>query len=409
MIRLSHPTGILKGSVHLPSSKSISNRLLVLKRILMPDLRLRNLSKANDTELLKQILQNLDKLTVVNAQDAGTAFRFLTAVLAITKGGHVLMGEKRMNERPIKELVDALNKLGADLEYMEKEGFPPLKIKGQKISDHGILDLTTVRSSQFISALLLIAHSVKARWTIRIDPQMNSKPFVTLTVNLLNALGAETLLKANTIEIGQFEPIRNEMFIEPDWTSFYYFLGMAIQAKEVDLFFPGLSLNSVQEESMYWESLNLKGIGLEEVEMGVRLFKDGDVCLGNTEYDFTSFPDLWPTMAFSLAGSQKQFAAKGLSWLKYKESDRLKAVLEEFSKMGIIHHQMSNSVQIDARNLNTPLQHIVQTYEDHRMAMSAAILGVENQIRIETPEVVNKSFPNFWMELEKIGFNIEKV
>jgi 3-phosphoshikimate 1-carboxyvinyltransferase len=160
---------------------------------------------------------------------------------------------------------------------------------------------------------------------------------------------------------------------------------------------------------MYWESLNLKGIGLEEVEMGVRLFKDGDVCLGNTEYDFTSFPDLWPTMAFSLAGSQKQFAAKGLSWLKYKESDRLKAVLEEFSKMGIIHHQMSNSVQIDARNLNTPFQHIVQTYEDHRMAMSAAILGVENQIRIETPEVVNKSFPNFWMELEKIGFNIEKV
>ena len=409
MIKLSHGSKILEGSVLLPSSKSISNRLLVLRHVLQPDLKVRNLSVANDTKLLGNILDNLQSLDEVNAQDAGTAFRFLTAVLSVTEGERTLIGSKRMNDRPIKELVYALYSLGADITYLGAEGFPPLRIKGKQLEKQGELDFRETRSSQFISALLLIAHSIGAKWEIRINPEMNSKPFIRLTVNLLNQLGAQTFLEDDTIRVGEYHLTGQELLVESDWTSFYYFLGMALQAKHVDLEFPRLTMDGIQEEADFWKELKMKGLHIEPFNGGTRLFSKGDVTIGESHYDFSAFPDLWPMMAFSLAGRRMKFSSTGLSWLRYKESDRLEAVLNEYRKLSVSSGQDENQVAVDARKFYAPDGHVFKSYDDHRMAMSAAILGVENEIRIETPEVVNKSFPNFWAELEKIGFNIEEV
>ena len=411
MIRISHSTGIVKGEINLPSSKSISNRMLILQKLYEPDIQLDNVSNANDTQLLKKLLDGDSKDLFV--EDAGTVFRFMVAYCATTPGEWTINGIERLNERPIKELVDALRLLGADISYSKSECYGPLKIVGKELAAvNDLIDLTHVKSSQFISALLLIAPMVKGDFNIKVDVKMSSYSYILLTVSCLRRMGFSVFIKGMYISVSKKQKFDGEYFlIEPDWSSFYYWFSISHLSKECDLFFPGLRLDNMQKERKYLFEVGNNAMTYEEKESGIRISKSKQ---GKVEcpdiLHFAQRSDSAMTYGMLLpAIGCKYHKLKGLESLKYKECDREEALTEHLAKVGVQLSKIENEWELKAENYKLQPNTMFPSYDDHRMAMCVAPLGLEQPILVEDETVVKKSYPHFWEDLESVGFEIEQV
>ncbi|MBT8326939.1 MAG: hypothetical protein KJP21_04400, partial [Bacteroidia bacterium] len=374
-----------------------------------PGLVIENLSVANDTIVLKRILSSNEHN--IDVQDAGTAFRFLVAYCAITSGKWSINGTARLRERPISQLVDALRLLGADITYLEKEGYAPLSINGKKLkANQSELDLTFVDSSQFISALLMIQPMIEGEFSIKINHKMNSKSFVKLTIILMRKMGFSVEVKGAHIRVKKERRFHGKFVrVEPDWTSFYYWYSMAHLAKDVDLCMVGLSQNNIHEEKKRLFDVGNKSLSFGENGDGLCVKKSKDNKIEfMSKLNYSQFPDLAPTFAVLLAALRAgETELMGLESLKYKECNREEALEQILGMLNCTFGLEDKSWILNAENFELKSETLFSTFDDHRMAMSIAPLALIQPILIENESVVTKSYPNFWEDLQTVGFEIE--
>lgn len=412
MIRVSHLTKRLKGTINLPSSKSISNRLLLLQKLYEPDLQIENLSNANDTQLFKKLLTN--PTTTFDVQDAGTAFRFLVAFCAVTPGAWTIHGTERLNRRPISELVNALRKVGAEIHYTKNQAFAPLKIIGKQLEcTQEIIDLSEVRSSQFVSAFLMISPKIKGNFKIKVDTKMNSFSYVGLTINAMRRLGFRVYIANGLITVGKEKKFEGEYFVvEPDWTSFYYWYAMAHLADDVDLIFTGLQQSNMSKERncLFYVGNTTLQFTYTNDGLNMQKNKKEGVVEFKSKYHFNQYPDIATTFAMFLPVlGCKKTSFFGLESLQFKECDREEAIGEQLIKMGVEFSKQTNKWVLDSTQFKLEENTLFNTYDDHRMAMSAAPLALIKPIVIEDETVVTKSYPHFWDDLKSVGFEIQNL
>ncbi len=394
----------IKESIQLPGSKSISNRLLILNEVLKLKLKFENLSTAKDTEdlvlALKQIKKGKDR--TIDIGHAGTDMRFLTALLSLTDGEWTLTGSERMKQRPIAELVNALKQLGAQISYLENEGFPPLKITGTKLSG-SIIEIDGSISSQFISALLLIAPILDGGLELKIKGEIVSWSYILMTLDLLSEFGIKVSTVLNTITVKPSIVIRHSSFeIESDWSSASYWYSIVALSKNAEITLLGLTKGSSQGDSVLPEIYRKLGVN-SEFKNGDLLLRKSGATITNLTYDFSDCPDIAQTVAVTCLGLKINCHLTGLSTLKHKETDRLLALKNELEKFGSYVTITNDSIEIENNNLNS-LNLTIETYNDHRMAMCFAPLAlIYNNLNIQNPEVVQKSYPLFWEHLKLIG------
>lgn len=401
---------IVKGTIHLTSSKSESNRALIIQALCKDSFEIKNLTKAQDTKILAEILNYELRTTndelIYDIGHSGTTMRFLTAFFATKKGVHVLTGSKRMKERPIKILVDALRLLGAEIEYIEKENFAPLKITGKQLNG-GEIEMDGTVSSQFVSALLMIAPVLQGDLIIRFKGEVVSRPYITMTIKMMESFGVSATWEGDCISVKkQIYQAKQAVYeIEGDWSSASYWYSMVALAKEADLTITGLKRNSLQGDSIVASIYSFFGVITENVENGIRLTKISSK-IEQFGFDFSDSPDLAQTVAVTTAGLNIPTLLRGLQTLKSKETDRIEALKNELQKIGAEVVASNNSLQIiPSTNNHQPTT--ICTYDDHRMAMSFAPLAlILDSIAIENPLVVNKSYPNFWDDLKSVGFEV---
>lgn len=405
-----------KGIIALSGSKSLSNRALVIRFLSGLNFTINNLSVSEDTVLLQKALEQLDsRSAAIDVNHAGTDFRFLTAVLAATPGEWVLTGSPRMKERPVGELVNVLRQLGADIQYMGRDGFPPLKIKGKAISG-GPVAIAGHVSSQFISALLLVAPYFEKGLQLEISTTLVSQPYVEMTVALMKEFGAEISWQGQLISVkpGSYRFKQDAYFIEGDWSSAGYWYGIAALSENSGIVLKNLSKQSLQADSVA-EALYAK-FGVSSAwrqEPGgswlLALHKPGKIQPGTFSYNFRDCPDLAPTVACTCAALGTDAELEGLQTLKIKESDRVLALKQELEKLGCEPTTTDHSLHLkrtSSQNQNEAIA--IDTYHDHRMAMSFAPLClIYNKLLIRDAGVVDKSYPGFWQDLAQTGFIIE--
>lgn len=408
---ISYPLGKpLKAKINLPGSKSLSNRLLIIKALCKDKFEIKNLSEANDTKRLIDLLNSND--TVFNVHDSGTTMRFLTSYFAITNGTRILEGTERMHQRPIGPLVEGLKSLGAEIEYVSKKGFPPLRIKGKKLNGNN-LNLDAGISSQFITSILLIAPTfVDDVFTLELSNEIVSKPYINMTLSLMRQFGISADWNSNFIEVfnGDYSAknIENSIFeVEPDWSSASFWYMAASLASEAEIEISGLKENSLQGDKMVLEIYKMLGVYTEFTTDGIIIKKHPNT-LKEMALDCSDIPDLAVPLAFNLASLGMKAIINGLSTLKIKETDRVLAIEEELKKGGIkLQSNKNNSVMIyegEFGNSTEPFN----SYGDHRMAMSLAMTAIKNgEVAILNPNVVDKSYPGFYNDLTKCGFNIK--
>ena len=382
--KISHPTKVVNCEIDLPSSKSISNRLLIIKALCKEKFLIKNLSESDDTILLKNALNSKEK--TINVSHAGTSFRFLTSFLSIQKGKEfILNGSDRMKERPIKELVNSLQELGVKIEYLEKEDFPPLKIIGTEI-DGGEIEIDGTISSQFISSLLLIAPNLRNGLILKIKGELVSKPYVLMTLILMGEFGINWTWNKDVITILKQEYVAKNYTVESDWSAATFWFQSASLSEKCKIILRGLNEESIQGDSACKKIF--KDLGVDSV------FKNGDLILTKNKrispsetYNLIETPDIYQSLKCTLFALNKGSEFTGIQTLKNKETDRITAVENELLK------------------LNTPK--IIETYNDHRMAMSFAPLSLKfEELQISNPGVISKSYPNYWKDLKKGGFKI---
>ncbi len=393
--------------IKLPGSKSISNRLLMIKAIGNLNFDIENMSDSDDTKLLIKALHDIHLgKTEINIGDAGTNMRFLCAYLSCLKNKtFTLTGSERMKERPVKELVDSLKSIGADISYLEKTGFPPIKITGKELSAPEITMKADV-SSQFISALLLVCPLLKNRKQIELDGEVVSSSYIKMTMELMHLFGKNSSWKDDTIEIkpGLYRSDKTCIYNESDWSAASYFYSALALSDLEKIELTGLSKDSVQADSKIVEIYKVLGINSE--------FETDRVSISKTikkvdhfAFDFTDCPDIAQTLAATCVGIRITADLRGLKTLKIKETDRIIALKNELEKFGAIVEITSTSLHIkgyDPISKNTDV--LVNTYNDHRMAMSFAPLKfLYPDMIIENKEVVSKSFPKFWEEFAKLS------
>jgi 3-phosphoshikimate 1-carboxyvinyltransferase len=399
-----HPNSIVNGEINLPSSKSLSNRALIIQHLYSTSFKINNISEAHDTTILKNALKL--KGGEINIQDAGTAFRFLTSYLSITKGEFILTGSERIKQRPIGDLVDALRTLGAKIEYLEKENRAPLKIIGSKI-DGGNVRIKGSSSSQFISSLLMIAPRLKNGLKLTIEDIMVSKPYIEMTLKMLNYFGIKHKWSDNSIEIEYQEIKPKDITIESDWSSVGFWLEIISICKQGKIKLKGLFKNSWQGDKLspnYFKSLNVHS-KLEENSLVIKK-KESKSSIDST-VNLLELPDLSLSLICSYAFNNKTATFNGLQTLKDKESDRLKSLSKELKKYGIESSYNNSSLTIiNCNNKKTSLE--FSTYKDHRIAMSLAPLALKEKIVVNDIDVVKKSYPNFWKDLKSVGFIINE-
>ncbi|MBR9861019.1 hypothetical protein GYB22_09810 [bacterium] len=407
MIKVSHPTGILNAEIQLPASKSISNRYLILKHLYAPDLTVKNLSEANDTELMQKALLAQD---LINVEDAGTVMRFVLATCASREGIKTITGSPRMLERPVVELVDALSTLGADIEYLEEEGRLPLEVKGAPLKYDGELDLREVRSSQFVSAIIMILPLVKGDITIRINPAMNSFSYVQLTLDVMKTLGFRFEFDSENIKYIDRTDRPAEVWVDSDFSSFYYWFSAAALSNEANLSFGGFTNPELQHEWSWLKDLKFEGLEVEWEQDTIFLRKhQGQQFKLPQLLEFKNVPDLAPTfILLAAAGLENEYLIRGIESLKYKESDREAVLISYLGVLGSELQAAGNNWLLSVSSFHIPQGHRFEVYEDHRMAMSLAPLGLISMISVEDPEVVVKSYPKFWDDLKKANFVIEE-
>ena len=404
-LKLDHKSKNCFGSITITGSKSESNRLLILKA-LYPDLEISNLSNSDDTQVTLKALKNNE--SIVDIHHAGTAMRFLTAFFSVKPNSKVVLtGSSRMQDRPIELLVEALRSLGAEIEYVNKKGFPPLKITGKKI-DVSQVALPANISSQYISALMLIAPSLKNGLEIDLIGETTSIPYIKMTQTLLDNLGFKTFFNNNKIKISPADKITlNQWTVESDWSSASYFYSVVAIANKSEI-----TLESYYSESLQGDSDLVqiyKKIGVTTV------FNNGSITLSKTpnfalpevlDLDLRNTPDLAQTIAVSCFGLGVDCNLTGLHTLKIKETDRLEALKVELEKLGAIISITNDSLEL--RFSGVINQNIsIDTYNDHRMAMAFAPLGIKVPIVINNSEVVSKSYPGFWEDFKSIDFQYD--
>ena len=392
-------------TIYLNSSKSESNRLLIIKALSEKEITIKNLSKANDSVLLKNLLES-ENLVVWDAQDAGTSFRFLTSFLAIKKEHVVLSGTERMKQRPVKVLVDALNKIGAEILYLENEGFPPIYVKGKINQVKNKLDIPGDISSQYISSLLLIAPLLEKGIEINIEEPFYSRPYVNMTLNLMNSFGIKSEVKGNKISIKNQEFSSGSYIVESDWSAAsYWYSILSISDNINNLTLQGLKKKSNQGDSVISELMKSFGVNTQYKEDGIVLTKI-KLDTEEIELDFRDCPDLAQTILVVAAYHKIKLKVSGVESLKIKETDRLVAMKNELKKIGCDFYEEGNYWILEKRSREIDDELSIDTYKDHRMAMAFAPLASKKSIIINDPDVVVKSYPTYWEDLKKVGFVI---
>ena len=392
-------------TIYLNSSKSESNRLLIIKALSEKEITIKNLSKANDSVLLKNLLES-ENLVVWDAQDAGTSFRFLTSFLAIKKEHVVLSGTERMKQRPVKVLVDALNKIGAEILYLENEGFPPIYVKGKINQVKNKLDIPGDISSQYISSLLLIAPLLEKGIEINIEEPFYSRPYVNMTLNLMNSFGIKSEVKGNKISIKNQEFSSGSYIVESDWSAASYWYSILSISDDINnLTLQGLKKKSNQGDSVISELMKSFGVNTQYKEDGIVLTKI-KLDTEEIELDFRDCPDLAQTILVVAAYHKIKLKVSGVESLKIKETDRLLAMKNELKKIGCDFYEEGNYWLLEKRRREIDDELSIDTYKDHRMAMAFAPLASKKSIIINDPDVVVKSYPTYWEDLKKVGFII---
>ena len=405
---------VLNQTIKLPASKSISNRALIIHALSGGAILPNNLSDCDDTTVIIDALQNNPH--EINIKAAGTAMRFMTAFLSVKDGEeHVLTGTERMKHRPIGVLVDALRHLGADIKYAGEEGFPPLRIKGRKL-EGGLLEVPGNISSQYISALLMIGPTLKNGLTLRLTGDVISRPYIDLTLWTMREFGADAdWSDFETISVAPKPYKERTYFIENDWSAAsYWYEMMALSTHEDDeIRLEGLMDGSKQGDSSVRYIFSLLGVKstFESREEGVPTtvtLRHTNRCVPRLEYDFVNSPDLAQTFVVCCALKNVHFHFTGLSTLKIKETDRIEAMKKEMRKLGYVIHDKNNSELIwDGERCMPEIEGGIDTYEDHRMALSfaPASLCIEG-LSINNPQVVTKSYPHFWEDIKSVGFEV---
>jgi 3-phosphoshikimate 1-carboxyvinyltransferase len=406
-VRLSAKKINPKSRIIISGSKSETNRLLLLKA-LYPNIVIENASNSDDSEVMKSALTSNNQ--TIDVQHAGTAMRFLTAYFASQEGKTItLTGSSRMKERPIKILVDALKQLGATIEYLEKEGFPPIKITGQKLTVSKI-SLQANVSSQYISALLLIAPSLQNGMELKLIGEITSFSYIKMTLELLQEIGVETTFIDKTIVVKPKtqNPTQKTIVVESDWSSASYLYSIiALSEVGTQIELSSFKENSLQGDAVLAKIYQQMGVETHYKKGNITLIKNSKIINQNINLNLNSAPDIAQTIAVTAFGLGISCELTGLQTLKIKETDRLEALQNELSKLGAIISISNDSLKIESsKSINSNQK--IATYNDHRMAMAFAPLALKTTLNIENAAVVSKSYPNFWNDLEHIGFEISE-
>lgn len=386
----------------ITGSKSESNRALILKA-LYPSIQLSNLSNSDDTTLLDRALKSPEGIVDIN--HAGTAMRFLTAYLSIQGSKEVVLtGSSRMKERPIAVLVEALRELGADIQYAEEAGYPPLRIQGTSFKANAV-ELKANVSSQYISALLLIAPSLPNGLRINLIGDITSRPYIEMTLALLRKIGATVMFQGNEIKVDPLVQLKQdcEIIIESDWSSAsYYYSLIALSEVGTRVHLDHYFKNSLQGDSVLIKIYEFFGVESGFQENKLVISKTHKPELEVLELDLSDAPDIAQTIAVTCFGLGISCYLTGLHTLKIKETDRLEALKLELSKLGANISVTENTLSLERSEQFIDNQSI-DTYHDHRMAMAFAPLALVGSLKINDPGVVSKSYPNFWQDLSRLG------
>lgn len=395
----------LQGEVQLTSSKSESNRALLINALSGNKLQLSNLAAARDTQTMIRLLQETSQTWDV--LDAGTTMRFCTAFLAVKGKGETITGTVRMCQRPIGLLVDALRKLGATIEYLGEEGYPPLKITGIKEQKETLIEIPGNISSQFISALLMIGPCLPKGINLKLTTEVFSRPYIEMTLGLMNRFGVNAIWEKDTISIAPQEYIGGSYAIESDWSGASYWYSMAALGKEVDLKLLGLKEESLQGDQEITWIMEKLGVKTVYDEKGAHLTKTDEV-VKNININFKTCPDLAQTVMVTAALLGSKLNMSGLESLRIKETDRITAMQNELAKLGASLIEDGDAWKMTPGTLPSEIK-TIETYDDHRMAMALAPVAMVAPITIDEPLVVAKSYPGFWDDLESVGIRYEEV
>lgn len=387
--------------IKLPSSKSISNRALILNALAYSPYDVENVSDCDDTRVMIKALDSNDTTFDIGA--AGTSMRFLTAFLSKTVGEWIITGSERMKQRPIKLLVDALNSLGARIEYVENEGFPPLRIFGSALMG-GEISLNGGVSSQYISALMMVAPYMVNGLKIKLEGIVISVPYIRMTIQMMQEYGVKVSFENNEIDIRTqtYKPVKYK--VESDWSAASYWYEVLSIAGSGQIFLTGLNKNSSQGDSKVAELFEQLGVSTDFQSEGVLLKATGNY-VQKFEYDFVNQPDLAQTFAVTCCMRAIPFHFKGVQSLKIKETDRIAALINELRKLGFVLYEPQEAELAWAGEKCEPVgEPKIATYEDHRMAMAFAPAALLIPITIEEPQVVSKSYPTFWDDFDKLQY-----
>ena len=405
---LSPASGKLECELKISGSKSISNRLLIIRALAGKDFPIKNISPSKDTFLLREALRMINTCSgsrigmIVDTQDAGTMMRFLTAYLACTEGTWLLTGSPRMQERPVQELVENLWKLGAEIRYTGKLGFPPLVISGRKLQSSPV-EFSGKVSSQYISALMMIAPLIQGGLDIRFREKPVSFSYLRMTAAIMKEFGVICNVTEKHVAIpeGVYHPVPVE--VEPDWSSAAFWYEMAAIHGEASINLPGFRQESVQGDSVGVEIFRKLGVETEFNEQGIRLYNSGKV-ERSIEYDFSACPDLVPAVLAGCSAMEVTARLTGVSHLRFKESDRLEALKAELGKTGAAITLGEDYITLQpGKRKGTGLLNF-KTYGDHRLVMSLAPLAMKyGTISLEDPGAVDKSYPDFWKHIQQPG------
>ncbi len=394
----------LQGNVRsLPSSKSLSNRALIINALMKNPGKLENISIARDTQLMQSLLTTPNH--VIDVMDAGTTMRFLTAYFAVTGQSKVLTGTDRMKERPIHLLVDALRMLGVTITYVGKEGFPPIEIKG---FSQQLINRISIRgdvSSQFISALMMVAPVLPKGLTIQLEGKVGSLPYLRMTAELMGLFGMRPEIKDQQIVVtsGPYRPAAYR--IEPDWSAASYWFAFTALAESADILLPDVDSYALQGDQVIVKIMNQLGVKAAFQKEGLRLSKTS-LNTGTLVWDFSNCPDLAQTVLPVCAAKKIAGEFTGLESLRIKETDRITALQNELAKIGARLEETGKGTWnlVPGRTPASFKKISINTYHDHRMAMGFAPWATLTDVEIESPDVVQKSYPGFWEDMKVVGF-----
>ncbi len=393
--------------VQIPLSKSISNRVLILEAISSRRIHAKSYSDSSDTNTLISCIQSINS-DFLDAKDAGTTFRFLLALACLGKQEITISGTSRMKQRPIKGLVEVLQEMGAEIKYLEKKGFPPLKVSPPK---YGLIAKKKLRiqdssSSQFISALMLIAPAIKNGIHLSFSPNIPSYSYIEMTADILKKAEIDYELNEDYVKIPQQKLSEKNICIEieKDWSSASYFFAMMACGSWGNIFLKGLSTKSIQRDKRIVEYMRPLGIAVEENKEGLILKKVKPKINAKLIFDFKNNLDLSLTVILAYALNKIDISVKGIENLTFKESDRIASLKQELKKINVDFYKAGNYWQLQSSGLEIPKSVFLNTHNDHRIAMAFSVLAIHTKLEIDNPEVVNKSFPSFWEQLTYLGF-----